>query len=98
MEITFTAHVKQPKVVELDSKDVQAAQDMAVKALLQHVEYGSFDFQLGVLTTTKPVTIDDHIIQMCRKYEVNPSNKEDRVSFFKAILSPLDGKDESCQQ
>lgn len=98
MEITFTAHVKQSKVIELDSEDKRAAQDMAVKALLQHVEYGSFDFQLALSPSREPVTMDDHIIRMCHKYEVNPYNKEDRVNFFKAVLSQPGGIDEACQQ
>lgn len=87
MEITFTAHVKQPKVVELESEDKQAALEMAATALLQHVQYGSFDFQAGLFAPSKPVTLDDHIVSMCRKYEVDPFNKDDRVSFFRAVLS-----------
>lgn len=86
MEITFTAHVKQPKVVELDSVDLKSIQEMATASLLQHLEYGSFNY--SPFESRKPQTLDQLLVQMCLKYDVDPYNKEDRVSFYKAVLSP----------
>jgi len=77
--ITFKAHTLTERTIELDGGGKQEIEELAHQALLDKVEFGTFN-------SSYPLGSEKTVVKICHKFGVNPLIKEDRVSLFKALL------------
>lgn len=77
--ITFKSHTLTERTVKLSVFDQLEVEGLMKQALLDKVEFGTFD-------RSYPLGAEETVIQICSKFGVNPLIKEDRVSLFKALL------------
>ena len=77
--ITFKSHTLTERTVELDGGGKQEIEELAHQALLDKVEFGTFN-------SAYPLGCEKTVVKICNKFGVNPLIKEDRVSLFKALL------------
>jgi hypothetical protein len=77
--ITFKSHTVTERTVELDGNDKQEIEELTHQALLDKVEFGTFN-------SAYPLGSEKTVVKICKKFGVNPLIQEDRVSLFKALL------------
>jgi len=77
--ITFKSHTLTERTVELGGNDKQEIEELTHQALLDKVEFGTFN-------NVYPLGCEKTVVKICNKFGVNPLIKEDRISLFKALL------------
>jgi len=77
--ITFKSHTLTERTIELDGCDKQEVEELTHQALLDKVEFGTFN-------SSYPLGSEKTVVKICKKFGVNPLIQEDRVALFKALL------------
>lgn len=77
--ITFKAHTLTERTIELDGEGWEEIEELTHQALLDKVEFGTFN-------SSYPLGSEKTVVKICKKFGVNPLIQEDRVALFKALL------------
>ena len=78
-QITFDGQVTQPRTVEITADDISTLRYVAKRFLLNALEFRSWKGQMFFEEETD-------LVELLKKFDVNPENKIDRVAFIEALL------------
>lgn len=81
-EITFEALRPQTVTETVSEDDLRFLNKILKDCLMSHIEYHDF--------RTCITPFESEVIEMCKKYGVDPGCSKDRLSLFKALLQALD--------
>jgi hypothetical protein len=78
MEISFPAHTIQDRIVNVPESDLASLYDAMRDCFLTHLQYSDYKDTYS--------SYEQFVVELCRKYNVDVRNVDDRTSFFKALL------------
>ena len=78
-QITFDGQVTQPRTVEITADDINTLRFVAKKFLLSALEFRSWKGQMFFQEEVD-------LVELLKKFDVNPENKIDRIAFIEALL------------
>jgi len=78
-QITFDGQVSQPRTVEIAADDINTLRFVAKRFLLNALEFRTWG---------GPMFFEEEkeLVELLKKFEVNPENKIDRIAFIEALL------------
>lgn len=79
MQVSFRGYAPADRTISVDESDLALLSDLVRDQFLSYIQYASF-------SSTYKTNIDEKVLALCAKYDVDGAYPSDRLAFFQALL------------